>query len=190
MDFVNKFTGGNNNQQSNEQSAQGSASGQQQQSGSGGGFLGGIGDKLNSAAGGGKESEKNEDYLDKGLQSPAFAIAGVTKSSTGVDFVQEKFLGAGPQDNESAVEQAKDEQISDYIRSSYKSATGSDVPIKDKVCSTASSRSLTMLTSCRRRGSVRAKVSCDAQTPAWHTAKRDQQDMRSAGYDIMVIIVL
>lgn len=33
---------------------------------------------------------------------------------------------------QSAVEQAKDEQISDYIRSSYKSATGSDVPIKDK----------------------------------------------------------
>lgn len=32
----------------------------------GGGFLGGIGDKINSAAGGGKESEKNEDYLDKG----------------------------------------------------------------------------------------------------------------------------
>jgi len=67
MDFVNKMTGsGNNNQQtgSNEQSAQGSASGQQQSGG--GGFLGGIGDKLNSAAGGGKESEKNEDYLDKG----------------------------------------------------------------------------------------------------------------------------
>lgn len=37
-----------------------------QQSSSGGGFLGGIGDKINSAAGGGKESEKNEDYLDKG----------------------------------------------------------------------------------------------------------------------------
>lgn len=33
---------------------------------------------------------------------------------------------------QSALEQAKDEQISDYIRSSYKSATGSDVPIKDK----------------------------------------------------------
>ena len=37
-----------------------------EQSSGGGGFLGGIGDKLNSAAGGGKESEKNEDYLDKG----------------------------------------------------------------------------------------------------------------------------
>ena len=32
----------------------------------GGGFLGGLGDKMNTAAGGGRESEKNEDYLDKG----------------------------------------------------------------------------------------------------------------------------
>jgi len=30
----------------------------------------------------------------------------------GVDFVQEKFLGAGDQSNESAIEQAKDEKIS------------------------------------------------------------------------------
>lgn len=50
----------------------------------------------------------------------------------GVDLVQEKFLGQGPQDNESAIEQAKDEQISDFIRGQYKSATGSEVPIKDK----------------------------------------------------------
>jgi hypothetical protein len=67
MDFVNKFTGSGNSetqgQSANEQVVQGQGSGQQQSSG---GFLGGIGDKLNSAAGGGKESEKNEDYLDKG----------------------------------------------------------------------------------------------------------------------------
>ncbi|KAF1929614.1 uncharacterized protein M421DRAFT_91460 [Didymella exigua CBS 183.55] len=116
MDFVNKLTGSGNSQNqgqsSNEQST-GSSGGQQQQGS--GGFLGGIGDKLNSAAGGGRESEKNEDYLDKG-----------------VDFVQEKFLGQGPQDNESAVEQAKDEQISDFIRGQYKATTGSDIPIKDK----------------------------------------------------------
>jgi hypothetical protein len=64
MDFVNKFTGGANNN-NNEQAAtqQSSSTGEQKQ---GGGFLGGIGDKLNSAAGGGRESEKNEDYLDKG----------------------------------------------------------------------------------------------------------------------------
>lgn len=30
------------------------------------------------------------------------------------------------------MEQAKDEQISDFIRKQYKGATGSDVPIKDK----------------------------------------------------------
>ena len=59
---------------------------------------------------------------------------GTANTSKGVDFVQEKFLGQGAQDNESALEQAKDEQISDYIRSGYKSTTGSDIPIKDKVC--------------------------------------------------------
>ena len=41
-------------------------------------------------------------------------------------------MGAGDQSNESAVEQAKDEQISDFIRGKYKSTTGSDMPIKDK----------------------------------------------------------
>ena len=46
--------------------------------------------------------------------------------------VQEKALGQGPQNNESAIEQAKDEQISDYLRGQYKSTTGSDVPIEDK----------------------------------------------------------
>ncbi|KAI5777609.1 hypothetical protein EDC01DRAFT_677438 [Geopyxis carbonaria] len=86
---------------------------QQQQSGSssGGGFM----DKLNGMAGGGPESEKKEDYLDKG-----------------VDFIQEKFMGAGPQNNESAIEQAKDEQISDFIRKQYKSTTGKEFPVSDK----------------------------------------------------------
>lgn len=50
----------------------------------------------------------------------------------GVDLFQQHVLGQGPQDNESAVEQAKDEQISDFIRGQYKSTTGSDIPIKDK----------------------------------------------------------
>ena len=57
----NSFSGGNNDQQQQQ-----GGSGQQQQKEGGGGFLGGLGDKLNSAAGGGRESEKNEDYLDKG----------------------------------------------------------------------------------------------------------------------------
>jgi hypothetical protein len=46
--------------------------------------------------------------------------------------VQEKFMGQGAQDNESAVEQAKDEQISDFIRGKYKGMAGSDFPIADK----------------------------------------------------------
>ncbi|KAG8533123.1 uncharacterized protein KY384_001906 [Bacidia gigantensis] len=112
MDFIKKagdsLGGGENNQQQGQGGDQGKQEG-------GGGFLGGIGNKLNEAGGGGKESEKNEDGLDKG-----------------VDFVQEKFMGQGDQSNESAVEQAKDEKISDFIRDKYKSTTGSDVPIEDK----------------------------------------------------------
>lgn len=49
-----------------------------------------------------------------------------------MDAVQQYGLGQGPQDNESAVEQAKDEQISDFIRGKYKSTTGEDIPIEDK----------------------------------------------------------
>ena len=63
MDMLKNFTGGGSNQEGQQQ-------GQQQQGGEqkegGGGFLSGIGDKINSAAGGGRESEKNEDFLDKG----------------------------------------------------------------------------------------------------------------------------
>jgi hypothetical protein len=58
MDFLKNAAGmGDNKNQAPAESKEQS---------SGGGFLGGIGDKLNTAAGGGKESEKNEDYLDKG----------------------------------------------------------------------------------------------------------------------------
>lgn len=46
--------------------------------------------------------------------------------------VQQYGLGQGPQDNESAVEQAKDEQISDFIRGQYKSKTGNEFPVEDK----------------------------------------------------------
>lgn len=56
--------GGGQGQQQNQQQPQGGN--QESSGGGGGGFLSGIGDKLNSAAGGGRESEKNEDYLDKG----------------------------------------------------------------------------------------------------------------------------
>ncbi|KAI9818111.1 MAG: hypothetical protein M1827_000736 [Pycnora praestabilis] len=108
MDSLKNAIGMGNDNTQNQQPTTG------EQKGSGG-FLGGIGDKLNTAAGGGKESEKNEDLLDKG-----------------VDAVQQYGLGQGPQDNESAVEQAKDEQISDYIRDQYHSQAGKDFPIADK----------------------------------------------------------
>jgi hypothetical protein len=72
MDFVNKMTGGG--EKPTEQQQQGSTSGEQKE---GGGFLGGLGNKFNEAAGGGKASEKNEDYLDKGALpgEPTFLLA-------------------------------------------------------------------------------------------------------------------
>ncbi|KAF8079382.1 hypothetical protein FPV67DRAFT_1444516 [Lyophyllum atratum] len=97
------FKGGNNKSGAN-------ATQETTSSGSGGGFMG----KINSAMGGGQAGEKNEDYLDKA-----------------VDFAQER-MGGGQQSNESAVEQAKDEQISDAIRSQYKNASGKEFPIADK----------------------------------------------------------
>ncbi|KAK8054482.1 hypothetical protein PG994_009549 [Apiospora phragmitis] len=109
MDFVNKLTG-NNDSKGAEQKQQSQQQGQQSSS-SGGGFM----DKLNGMAGGGPESEKNEDALDKG-----------------VDWVQEHVMGQGQQSNESAAEQAKDEAISDAIRGQYKKAAGTDLPVKDK----------------------------------------------------------
>ncbi|KAL9101760.1 MAG: hypothetical protein Q9163_003007 [Psora crenata] len=113
MDFIKNAMGGEDNNKSNQQ-AKSNEPGNQQGS-DGGGFLSGIGNKLNSAAGGGRESEKNEDYLDKG-----------------VDAAQQYIFKQGDQSNESAMEQAKDEQISDFIRDKYKSTTGNDFPVKDK----------------------------------------------------------
>ncbi|KAK4110243.1 hypothetical protein N656DRAFT_714102 [Canariomyces notabilis] len=91
MDFVNKMTGkGSSNAQANQPQQQGGSS------------SGGIMDKLHGMAGGGPESEKKEDSLDKG-----------------VDWVQENVLGQGPQNNESAAEQAKDKFIAGQIRGQF-----------------------------------------------------------------------
>ena len=60
MDYLKNLTGG-----SKEGEAQTQNTASTEQKGSGG-FMSGLSDKLNTAAGGGKESEKNEDYLDKG----------------------------------------------------------------------------------------------------------------------------
>lgn len=72
MDFVNKFTGGDSSQQQGEAQNQQQQNTSNQQNQSGGGLFSGLGDRLNSAAGGGRESEKNEDMLDKGTQFQDF----------------------------------------------------------------------------------------------------------------------
>jgi len=107
-----KLSGGGGG--ANHQSSSHQDSNQNQQHGSGG-FMSGLGEKLHGAVGGGRESEKNEDMLDKGI-----------------DFFQEKVLHQGPQDNESALEQAKDKQIANMIRGKYKDLSGKEFPIKEK----------------------------------------------------------
>ncbi|KAG8709965.1 hypothetical protein FRC09_000385 [Ceratobasidium sp. 395] len=57
------------------------------------------------------------------------ALDGLDKA---IDYVQQHYMGSGDQSNESALEQAKDEQISDMIRQQYKNMTGKDFPIADK----------------------------------------------------------
>jgi len=118
--LANQFSGGDNQ----TQQTQGQGQVQQENSAGGGGFLGGLGNKFNEAAGGGQASEKNEDYLDKGMPLPPSIKQWISCKTRGhhtdkrvylgIDFVQEKFMGQGAQNNESAVEQAKDEQISDF----------------------------------------------------------------------------
>lgn len=103
MDFLKKFTEGDNNNQGQgqgQQQNQGSSSGNQQEGGS---FFDKLAGKVNTVAGGGRESEKDEDYLDKGTY-PSLQSARVFEAfgfkltlMAGVDFVQERFLGAGKQ---------------------------------------------------------------------------------------------
>jgi len=64
MDFVNKLTNSEKNKQVHTQTGSGSTG---TSGGSGGGGGGGLMDKLHGMAGGGQQSEKNEDALDKGI---------------------------------------------------------------------------------------------------------------------------
>ncbi|KAJ8495484.1 hypothetical protein ONZ45_g12836 [Pleurotus djamor] len=84
----------------------GSSDGQKKEDGDGVNVMG----LLNNVMGGGKKGENKE----------------------AVDYVQEHVFKQGDQSNESAVEQAKDEAISDAIRDQYKKMTGKDFPIADK----------------------------------------------------------
>ncbi|KAF9528257.1 hypothetical protein CPB83DRAFT_814184 [Crepidotus variabilis] len=69
----------------------------------------GFGDKLNAALGGGAKGEMEEGKLDKAI-----------------DLFQEHVLKAGPQSNESALEQAKDKQIADAIRNAIGNSARKD----------------------------------------------------------------
>ncbi|KAJ4676865.1 hypothetical protein HRR95_004981 [Exophiala dermatitidis] len=113
---LNSFTGGDQEQKQQvpgEQTQQGSSSG--------GGFLGGLGDKLNSAAGGGKESEKNEDYLDKGKA----VLISSKRSSLDKDHKIMRVPSNKPRTNRSVT-------LSGANPNADKSATGKDFPVKDK----------------------------------------------------------
>lgn len=91
-------------------------------------------DRLNGMAGGGPQGEKNEDTLDKGRHCPFhidFACCVLTLHS-GIDWVQEHVFKQGPQNNESATEQAKDKFIAQNIRQQYHNATGKEFPVKEK----------------------------------------------------------
>lgn len=70
------------------------------------------------------------------LRETILSVQSVTGSLTGfvhigVDYAQQ-YMGGGDQSNESAIEQAKDEQISDFIRGQYKSTTGKEFFVADK----------------------------------------------------------
>jgi hypothetical protein len=76
MDFIKNLASGNDNNAGNNNGSVannqantgnfGQSEGQPTEQKLQGSFLSGLTDKFNSAAGGGRESEKNEDYLDKG----------------------------------------------------------------------------------------------------------------------------
>ncbi|KAK0645765.1 hypothetical protein B0T16DRAFT_296178, partial [Cercophora newfieldiana] len=132
---LSSFAGSNTNTQHQTQ--------QQEPSASGG--AGGLFDKLHGAVGGGPESEKKEDALDKGASRPPHKNAPTSSHPpttlkpktkpfphSGIDWVQENVLKQGNQNNESAAEQAKDKLIAETIRDQYTKATGKEFPVKEK----------------------------------------------------------
>ncbi|KAK6504255.1 hypothetical protein TWF506_002459 [Arthrobotrys conoides] len=111
MDFIKKFS---DNAGEGERRPEGSTESGQRTEGQGG-FFDKASNFVNEQAGGGRKGEQNEDALDKAI-----------------DYVQENVFKQGPQDNESAAEQAKDGAIADFVRDQYKKNTGKDFPISER----------------------------------------------------------
>ncbi|KAK6342935.1 hypothetical protein TWF718_008313 [Orbilia javanica] len=109
MDFLKKFADNNNNSNNNEEGERKQT--QEGESRKEGNFFDQAQSFLNEQAGGGRKGEQKEDSLDKAI-----------------DYVQENVFKQGPQDNESAAEQAKDGAIADFIRDQYKKNTGKEFP--------------------------------------------------------------
>merc|ERR1711879_1105235 len=142
MDFLNNLTG-KNNAAAQPTPAQQAAS-PEQHTGQGSGVLGSLSSKLSEFGGGGKHTEDvkqngNEGFMaglmNKANEAAGGGVKGEQKEDgldKAIDFVQEKVLGQGPQNNESAMEQKQDEMISDMIRGQYKTATGKEFFVKDK----------------------------------------------------------
>ena len=75
------------------------------------------------------------DALDKGTHTvrlQLYDFMAYLYDRVAVDFFQERVLHEGPQKNESAIEQAKDQAISNTIRHQFESITGKHFPGKDK----------------------------------------------------------
>ncbi|KAJ2934243.1 hypothetical protein H1R20_g2842, partial [Candolleomyces eurysporus] len=98
---------------------------------SGNGAVDGVLGNLNGALGAGKEGEAKEDVLGKGTLRLDYHLpssAHPLSIRPAIDVFQEKVLKEGVQNNESLVEQTKNETFSDFIREIYKSATGKGFP--------------------------------------------------------------
>ncbi|CCX06799.1 Similar to conserved hypothetical protein [Paracoccidioides brasiliensis Pb01]; acc. no. XP_002797316 [Pyronema omphalodes CBS 100304] len=112
---VSKFFGGlmGGNEEEERRKREEEERRRREEEGSIGGMIGGLlgtkkqqepkeytmGDHIQGVFGGGRKAEDQEDMIDKGI-----------------DLIQERVFGAGPQDNEDAIEQAKDKMIGDFVR--------------------------------------------------------------------------
>ncbi|EGX49308.1 hypothetical protein AOL_s00078g341 [Orbilia oligospora ATCC 24927] len=110
MDFLKKFSD-NNAGEGERRPEESTESGERTQ----GNFFDKASNFVNEQAGGGKKGEQKEDALDKAI-----------------DYVQENVFKQGPQNNESAAEQAKDGAIADFIRDQYKKNTGKEFPVSER----------------------------------------------------------